>query len=98
MIDLTPIFQGLLALAVTVVSVLILPYIKTKTTVSQRQELCSWVAIAVAAAEQVYTGSGRGPEKKAYVLDWLKKKGFTVDADTLDALIESAVYQLKEAV
>ncbi len=54
--------------------------------------------IAVSAAEQIYNGSGRGPEKKAYVLEWLKQRGITVDEAKLDAMIESAVYELKSGV
>ncbi|MDR3728166.1 MAG: phage holin, LLH family, partial [Oscillospiraceae bacterium] len=45
-------------------------------------------------AEQIYTGSGRGEEKKAYVLNWLQEHSITVDAEKLDALIEAAVYDL----
>jgi len=56
------------------------------------------VKIAVSAAEQIYNGSGRGPEKKAYVLEWLKQRGITVDEAKLDAMIESAVYELKSGV
>ena len=41
--------------------------------------------IAVAAAEQLYKGSDRGEEKKAYVLNWLNKQGITIDTDKLDA-------------
>jgi hypothetical protein len=48
-----------------------------------------WVTVAVEAAEQIYTGSGRGAEKKAYVIDFLTEKGFKIDADSLDKLIEA---------
>ena len=54
-----------------------------------------WVRIAVTAAEQIYNGTGRGQEKKKYVEDWLKAHGVTVDSEKLDAMIESAVYELK---
>ena len=54
--------------------------------------------IAVAAAEQIYVGSGRGEEKKAYVIDWLRSHGITVDEEKLDALIEAAVYELNQGV
>ena len=50
--------------------------------------------IAVTAAEQIYTGSGNGEAKKAYVLNWLREHGITVDDEKLDALIEAAVYEL----
>ena len=52
--------------------------------------------IAVSAAEQIFKGSGRGEEKKQYVIAWLKERGFTVDENELDALIEAAVYELNQ--
>ena len=48
------------------------------------------------AAEQLYTGSGRGAEKKAYVVEFLNSKGFKIDAETLDKLIEAAVFNLPD--
>lgn len=42
----------------------------------------------------IYTESGMGAQKKAYVLEYLRTKGFTLDIDTLDNLIESAVLDL----
>ena len=41
---------------------------------------------------------GRGEEKKAYVIDWLRNHGITVDEEKLDALIEAAVYELNQGV
>lgn len=77
--------------------VLLIPYIKSRTTAQQQEELSAWVKIAVAAAEQIYTGSGRGTEKKKYVLEWLTSRNIKVDEDRLDAMIESAVYALKNS-
>lgn len=37
-------------------------------------------------------------EVKPYVLEWLKQRGITVDEAKLDAMIESAVYELKSGV
>ena len=54
--------------------------------------------IAVSAAEQIFKGSGRGEEKKQYVIAWLKERGFTVDEAELDALIEAAVYELNQGI
>ena len=55
------------------------------------------VRVAVSAAEQLYKGSGRGDEKKAFVLDWLKKRHIAVDEAKLDAMIEAAVYWLNHS-
>ena len=64
----------------------------------QQAEINAWVKIAVTAAEQIYRGSGRGEEKKAYVLNWLAEHGITLDEDRIDALIEAAVYELNHGV
>lgn len=55
-------------------------------------------AIGNKAAEQIYRGSGRGEEKKAYVLNWLAEHGITLDEERIDALIEAAVYELNHGV
>lgn len=93
-IDITPIIEAVIALAGVIVSCVLIPYIKSKTTTEQQKEINAWVKIAVAAAEQIYVGSGRGEEKKAYVINWLREHGVTVDETKLDALIEAAVYEL----
>lgn len=92
--DITPIIEAVIALAGVVVSCVLIPYIKSKTTAEQQKEINAWVKIAVSAAEQIYKGSGRGEEKKAYVIQWLRDRGITVDEAKLDALIEAAVYEL----
>lgn len=94
MFDITVIIEAVFALLAAVITAIVIPYIKSKTTTSQQAEINAWVKIAVTAAEQICTGSGRGAEKKAYVLNWLREHGITVDAEKLDALIEAAVYDL----
>ena len=67
-------------------------------TAQQQAEINGWVRIAVSAAEQIYVGSGRGQEKKAYVINWLAEHGVTLDETRLDAMIEAAVYDLKKGL
>lgn len=76
------------------VSVFLIPWLKSQTTEAQRKELTAWVKIGVAAAEQLYKGAGRGEEKKQYVIDFLKQKGFKVDEESVINAIEAAVKQL----
>ena len=78
MIDLTTVAQAALVLFGAVITTVIVPCVKKNTTVQQQKEIMGWVKIAVAAAEQLYKGSDRGEEKKAYVLDWLNKQGITI--------------------
>ena len=96
--DITPIIAAAFMLIAAVITAVIVPYIRSKTTDTQRAELQALVRIAVTAAEQLYVGTGKGKEKKAYVLEWLNERGITVDSEKLDAMIESAVYSLKEQI
>ena len=93
-----PIIEAVFALIAAVVTYALIPYIRSRTTAEQREQITAWVKIAVTAAEQIYTGAGMGQEKKAYVLQWLSERGITVQDREIDAMIESAVYALKEGV
>ena len=98
MTDITPIIEAVAALAGAVITAVLIPYIKSRTTAAQQEEINGWVRVAVAAAEQIYYGSGRGEEKKAYVLAWMKEHGITLDEQKVDALIEAAVFDLTQGV
>ena len=98
MYDITPIVEAVAALIAALITAFVIPYIRSKTTAQQQAEINAWVKIAVSVAEQIYKGSGRGEEKKAYVIQWLREHGITVDEAKLDALIESAVYELNQGV
>ena len=95
--DVTPILNAIIALAVTIITSVLIPYIRKRFSAEQLAEIQSWVKIAVAAAEQIYNGQGRGPEKLKYVKAWLAEHGITYNESELDAMIEAQVYALKGA-
>lgn len=86
-IDLTPLFQALIALLGAIITYKLVPWIKARTTNEQQEALRATVRTLVFAAEQVY-GAGKGAEKLDYVIAQLAAKGYTVDR----AEIEAAVY------
>lgn len=96
--DITPIVEALILLVVAFIGCFVIPYVRSKTSVSQRQELQAWITLAVQAAEQLYQGQGRGAEKKEYVIKWLEDHGIYIDTDQLEVMLESAVYALKAQV
>ena len=99
MFDITPIIEAILDLLAAIITAIIVPpYIKSRTTTEQQAQIDAWVKIGVTAAEQVFTGAGRGDEKKAYVIDFLKKHGYILDDERIDALIESAVFEMKNGI
>lgn len=93
--NITTIIEAVFGLLAAVITAIVIPYIKSRTTAQQQEQINAWVRIAVTAAEQIYVGSGRGDEKKEYVVTWLQEHGVTVDESKLDAMIEAAVYNLK---
>ncbi len=98
--DFTPIIEAFIAIVSAFITLFILPKLRTylaeKLSAEQREKLKQYVKIAVAAAEQMIKGSGKGEEKKKYVLDFLRSKGITFDVDEVTALIESEVYKLTQ--
>ncbi len=97
MIDITAVVNAVIAVVAAIISAFVIPWIKSKTTAQQREELVAWAKIAVSAAEQIYSGAGRGKEKKQYVLDFLAEHGLVVDEESVNAAIEAAVKQLNSA-
>jgi type II secretory pathway pseudopilin PulG len=97
LIDITTIINALIALLGVIITAVLIPLIRTHTTAVQREQIQSWVNIAVVAAEQIYKGSGRGVEKKNYVLEFLNQHGLTYNETSIDALIESSVKLLNIA-
>lgn len=88
-------FEGLITILLALVSSFIIPWIKSKLTEAQLATTIKWVKIAVQAAEQIYNQSGMGAAKKDYVITFLEEMGITYNKDKIDAMIESAVLELK---
>ena len=97
MVDLTPIITTVLTLIFSLITAFLIPYIKTKVSAEQFATIKLWVQVAVQAAEMLYVGSGRGEEKKKYVIEFLNSKEFTLNAEEIENLIESAVLELKQS-
>ncbi len=95
--DITPVVNAVIALIAAVVTAFVIPWVKSKTTAAQREEINAWVKIAVTAAEQIYSGVGKGKEKKAYVLKFLEEKNLKIDEESVDLMIESAVKNMNQA-
>lgn len=93
-INMNQIVEALISLIAAVFTCVVIPLIRSKVTDAQFEKIKMYVSIAVKAAEQIYVGNGRGTEKKQYVVEYLEKLGLKIDAETLDKLIEAAVFDL----
>lgn len=72
----------------------VIPILREKIKKDNLDNIYFWVDIAVNAAEQIYSKSGLGNEKKKYVLKFLQEKDLDIDEKDLDILIEAAVAEI----
>lgn len=94
-IDITQICVAIITLVGSIITAILIPYIKTKLTVEQQKKLQTWIQIGVSAAEQLSkTGVISKDERKKYVLDFLNRNGMTADLDLIETMLEGAVYDL----
>lgn len=96
--DITEFVKALVALAISVLTCFVIPYLRQRMDAEQMNELLKWTKIAVQAAEMIYNETGMGAKKKQYVTDFLLSKGYTLDMGEVDNAIESAVLELKAGV
>lgn len=100
MVNLTQIIVALIGLLSIVITALVVPLLKAKTTAAQWTNIVAWTQTAVQAAEVIYKGAGRGEEKREYVINWVtneaKKHGIEVDVDTVRIALENAWKQMTE--
>ena len=92
-IDLTPVFQAIIALLAALITTRLIPWIKKRTTEQQLMNLQAAARIAVYAAEQLY-GAGQGEEKLQWALERVESMGFHLDKDLIREAIEYAVYNM----
>lgn len=93
MTDLTSVVDAVIALAAAVITVFLVPWISGRTTAQEREELLSWVDIAVAAAQQLYYQCS-GDQRLDYALALLEEKGYDIDDGAVMDAVEAAVLKL----
>ena len=86
MIDLTPLVQAVISLAVAAITAFIVPWLKSRTSAEKWDKYLSVLDVLVEAAEQMY-GVGEGPRKLEQVKRWLEEKGCTVDPKAIEAAV-----------
>lgn len=93
MTNLTPVFNALITLIFTLLTVFLVPWIKANLTAKQTDQLVKWAEIAAAAAQQLYW-SFDGETRKQHALELLAEKGFDIDSAEVQNALEAAVLKL----
>lgn len=94
LLDLTKLAQAIISLAAGIVSLYLVPWLRSKLTNEQLSKAKSWVQIAVYAAEKLY-GAGNGDQKLAYAEEILRKHGIRLDTATLKAMIDAQIKEME---
>jgi hypothetical protein len=96
-IDLTPIINAVIAILAAVITIYVLPWVKSNTTAKQREDMLVWVEIAVSAAQQLYH-SADGATRLTYALELLEEKGFDINDVAVKDAVEAAVLKLHQGL
>lgn len=97
--NITPILELAVKLIFAAVTIFLIPKIKkllaAKVAESDQKKIIRWVELAVQAAEEAArSGLIDKKAKYQYAKDFLEKRGVTFDVDTMQALIDSTVWEL----
>lgn len=93
--ELTEIICAVITLLAAIITATVVPWLKKKMSVQERNEMFKWVEIAVMAAQQLYHNLD-GNMRKEYVVRFLESKGYDVDTQEVDSAIEAAVLKLHQ--
>lgn len=96
-IDMTQVIVALIGLAGIVLSTVVIPLLRAKTTEQKWANAMFWVRLAVKSAEQIYDQQGLGEKKKEYVEKFLAEHNIKLDPDQIDVAIEAAVLEIQKA-
>lgn len=97
-IDITEIVVAVIGVLSAVLTAVVVPYIKSKTTINQQVNIEAFARAAVLAAQQIY-GTEENQKKKEYAVQYmteqLKKRGINLDIDTISTVIEATLKAIK---
>lgn len=99
MTDITPILELAIRLIALIITIVIIPKVKKllaeKVAESDQKKIIRWAEIAAQAAEEAArSGLIDKKAKYNYAKSFLEGRGITFDADTMEALINSTVWDL----
>ena len=94
------VLRVVVCICATLITVYVIPYIKTLKEDKRYKNMIDLISIAVRAAEQTINGSGQGALKKEKVMEfirnWLYAQRISITDTQLSDLVEAAVYAMKQ--
>ena len=97
MIDLTPVFNLVIAVLAALAARYLIPWLSANTTTKQREHLLAWARVAVAAAQQLYHQYD-GERRLQYALGLMEEQGFDIETSAVRDAIEAEVLKLNQGL
>lgn len=98
--ELFKLIMAFVPVLIAIITGFIIPYIKTKISITQMEEIEEWVTKAVEAAEVLFDAPQSGDEKREYVINLINKtfnsKQNIITEDQIRILLESAWKQMTD--
>lgn len=95
MTDITSVLTAIVSLAVAVLTVFVIPWLQTRISANEMDQMLKWVDVAVMAAQQLYH-TADGPTRLEYAMDLLESKGYNIDQQEIRDAVEAAVLKLHQ--
>ena len=95
MLDFTPLAEAIITLAVTAITVFLIPWLRKRYGTETLETARGWVQIAVYAAEKLY-GAGNGDKKLAYAENVLLQHNIKLDMTTLKAMVDAEIKKMEQ--
>lgn len=96
MTDITSIIMAVIGLLGTIITVAVIPWIRSKTTANQQAIISSIAKTAVYAAQQMISSND---DKKSYAVEYVSKAltdtNISITLDEVSAAIEAALKEIK---
>lgn len=92
--DITMILEGVLTIAIALITTFLAPYLKEKYGEQKISSAYSIIKILVNAIEQTTTIAGQGKKKKEWVKERLNYYNIKIDSAKVDEMIEGAVKEM----
>lgn len=93
------ILLALISILGTILTGVVIPYVKEKIGNEKLSKYEEWATLAVQSAEMIFSEQGMGKTKKEYVVNFLNemfnKNKIVITEEQLNILVESAVKEMK---
>lgn len=94
------VIMALIPVLIAIITGFIVPYIKTKISSAQLEEISQWITKAVNAAEVLFDVPKSGEAKREYVINFINKifnsKKEVITEDQIRILLEAAWKEMTE--